>query len=284
MASEQLIAELAALREQHTLDEVLEMVMVGLGGREKVWAEMEEQGEDEADDEETPDPLAVMRDADVGRLETIQSMAESFCTWLHAKGAQQMEKDTDEAVDRVRQLSTSFNKAARAVRLSMVLKHEVAGLRPVPNARPAAAAANENGPASASAARPGERESRSGERREETDAERTERNLDSLHDYMRTLSAVLDEDLADAPPEIQARAKGESLAARLTTIAASIPHPRLDRKIADTYLGQMWDSFAPRYAEKPEALGPPDPEALAQRSWNVDRQPRARAAKAARRS
>jgi hypothetical protein len=261
MASEQLIAELAALREQHTLDEVLEMVMVGLGGREKVWAEMEEQGEDEADDEETPDPLAVMRDADVGRLETIQSMAESFCTWLHAKGAQQMEKDTDEAVDRVRQLSTSFNKAARAVRLSMVLKHEVAGLRPVPNARPAAAAANENGPASASAARPGERESRSGER----------------------LSAVLDEDLADAPPEIQARAKGESLAARLTTIAASIPHPRLDRKIADTYLGQMWDSFAPRYAEKPEALGPPDPEALAQRSWNVAEQRQVQAARAARR-
>jgi hypothetical protein len=65
----------------------------------------------------------------------------------------------------------------------------------------------------------------------------------------------------DAPPEIQAEAEKQSLAVRLTTIAASIPHPRLDRKIADTYLSQMWDSFAPCYAEKPEALGPPDPEA-----------------------
>ena len=284
MASEQLIAELAALREKHTLDEVLEMVMVGLGGQEKVAAELEEYDEDEAGEAETPDPLSVMRDADVGTLQTIQGMAESFCTWLHTKGAQQMEKDTDEAVEMVRQLSTSFNKAARAVRLSMVLKHEVAGLRPLPNVRPAAAVpANENGAAPGSAARAGERESWSGERREETDAERTKRRQDNLHDYMRTLSDVLNEDLVDAPPEIQAEAAHQSLAVRLTTIAASIPHPKLDRKIADTYLGQMWDSFAPRYAEKPAALGPPDPEALAERSWNVDRQQRARAAKAARR-
>jgi hypothetical protein len=282
MTPEQLIAELAALREKHTLDEVMEMVVTGLGGREKFEAELAENDEDEADETEEPDPLTVMRDADVGTLQTIQGMAESFCTWLHAKGAQQMEKDTDEAVDMVRQLSTSFNKAARAVRLSMVLKHEVAGLRPLPNVRIAAGAANENGPASGSAARPGERESMSGERREETDAERTKRRQDNLHDYMRTLSAVLDEDLADAPPEIQAKAKGQSLAVRLTTIAASIPHPRLDRKIADTYLGQMWDSFAPRYAEKPEALGPPDPEALAQRSWNVAEQRQVQAAQAAR--
>jgi hypothetical protein len=283
MAHEQLIAELAALREKHTLDEVLELVMVGLGGKEKVAAELDEQAENEAQDGEagTPDPLTVMRDADVARLETIQGMAESFCTWLHAKGEAQMKQDTDEAVDQVRQLSTSFNKAARAVRLSMVLKHEVAGLRPLPNVRPAAGAANENGPGST--ARPGDREAWSGERREETDAERTERKKSELNSYMRTLSAVLDEDLVDAPPEIQAEAKGQSLAVRLTTIAAAIPHPRLDRKIADTYLGQIWDSLAPRYAEKPEALGPPDPEVLSRRSWNVTPQHRARGAKAAQR-
>ena len=234
------------------------------------------------DDEETPDPLSVMRDADVGTLQTIQGMAESFCTWLHTKGAQQMEKDTDEAVDMVRQLSTSFNKAARAVRLSMVLKHEVAGLRPLPNVRPAAAVpANENGAAPGSAARAGERESWSGERREETDAERTKRRQDNLHDYMRTLSDVLNEDLVDAPPEIQAEAAHQSLAVRLTTIAASIPHPKLDRKIADTYLGQIWDSLAPRYAKKPEALGPPAPEAIAER-WNAADQRQIQAAKAAR--
>jgi hypothetical protein len=256
--------------------------MVGLGGKEKVAAELEEQAGDEDGEAEAPDPLTVMRDLDVARLENIQSMAESFCTWLHAKGAQQMEKDTDAAVDKVRELSTSFNKAARAVRLSMVLKHEVAGLRPLPNVRPAAGAANENGPAGA-AGRSRDHDSRSGERREETDAERTKRRQDDLHNHMRTLSAVLDEDLADAPPEIQAEAKGESLAVRLTTIAASIPHPRLDRKIADTYLGQLWDSLAPRYATKPEALGPPDPEVLSRRSWNVTPQHRARGAKAAQR-
>jgi hypothetical protein len=92
MISEQLIAELTALREQHTLDEVLELVMAGLGGKEKVAAELEEYDEDEAGETETPDPLTVMRDADVSRLENIQTMAESFCNWLHAKGAQQRKR------------------------------------------------------------------------------------------------------------------------------------------------------------------------------------------------
>jgi len=286
MTPEQLIAEVAALREKHTLDDVLELVMVGLGGQEKVQAELDAQAQANGSDEEaeTLDPLAVMRDADVGRLETIQMMAESFCTWLHAKGAQQMEKDTDAAVDKVRELSTSFNKAARAVRLSMVLKHEVAGLRPLPNVRmpSAGGAANQNGPGSDSAGRSRDPESGSGERREERDAERTEK-LDNLQNHLRALSEVLNEDLVNAPPEIQAEAKGQSLAVRLTTIAAAIPHPRLDRKIADTYLGQLWDSFAPRYAQKPEALGPPDPEVLSRRSWNVTPQHRAKAAKDARR-
>src|ERR1700760_3827245 len=78
--------------------------------------------------------LDAMRDGDVARLERLQDMAEAFCGWLHAKGAQEMEKGSDGSVETVRQLSTSFNKAARAVRLAMVLKHEVAGLRPLPNA------------------------------------------------------------------------------------------------------------------------------------------------------
>ena len=71
--------------------------------------------------------------------------------------------------------------------------------------------------------------------------------------------------------------------AKLTTIAASIPHPRLDRAIADIHLGKLWDSFAPRNATKPEALGPPDPEALSQRSWNAAPHQRGRAAKATQR-
>ena len=81
--------------------------------------------------------LTAMRDGDVARLENIQGMAESFCTWLHAKGEAQMARDDDAAVEKIRQVSGSFNKAARAVRLSMVLKHEVAGLRPLPRLAPA---------------------------------------------------------------------------------------------------------------------------------------------------
>jgi len=251
--------------------------MVGLGGKEKVAAELEEYDEDEAGDTETPDPLTVMRDADVGTLQTIQGMAESFCTWLHAKGAQQMEKDTDEAVDQVRQLSTSFNKAARAVRLSMVLKHEVAGLRPLPNMRPAAAA-NEN-------AAPKGRNGATrfyGDWRDYTDEERAEYKEaeKKLEAYMRKLSDAVAIDIAAAPPEIQAKAKGQSVAVKLTTIAASIPHPTLDRALADIELGKLWDSLAPRYATKPESLGPPDPKVLNER-WNAA--PRGSAAKATQR-
>lgn len=77
MAHEQFIAELAALREKLTLDEVIELVLDGLGGRDKVDAELNARDGIEADDdgEEMPDPLIAMRDADVARLETIQGMA-----------------------------------------------------------------------------------------------------------------------------------------------------------------------------------------------------------------
>jgi hypothetical protein len=88
--------------------------------------------------------------------------------------------------------------------------------------------------------------------------------------------------IAAAPPEIQAETKGNSVAVKLTSIAAAIPHPVLDRTLADIHLGQLWDSFAPRNATKPEALGPPDPEKLSKRSWNAAPDQRGRAAKAAR--
>jgi hypothetical protein len=81
--------------------------------------------------------------------------------------------------------------------------------------------------------------------------------------------------IAAAPPEIQAETKGNSVAVKLTSIAAAIPHPTLDRTIADIHLGQLWDSFAPRNATKPEALGPPDPEALNKQRRDV--MPRQRA-------
>jgi hypothetical protein len=43
------------------------------------------------------------------------------------------------------------------------------------------------------------------------------------------LADAVDIDIAAAPPEIQAEAKGNSVAVKLTSIAAAIPHPTLDR-------------------------------------------------------
>jgi hypothetical protein len=186
----------------------------------------------------------------------------------------------------VRQLSTSFNKAARAVRLSMVLKHEVAGLRPLPNVRPAAAA-NENGAAPASAARPGGRHRHFGERagsnerREETDAER-EKRQDDFSIYLLALLDAFEEDAADASPEIRAEVDRQSPVVSLTTIAASIPHPKLDRRIADIHLGQLWDVLGPRNATKPEALAPPTWDTVSHRRANDENHRRWRAEKAAR--
>jgi hypothetical protein len=272
------ISELAALRDQFTVEQLLDMVVEGLGGKDAVAAEL---GEDEPDDEDGRD-LTVMRDADVARLETIQTMSESFCTWLHAKGEEQMKQNDDAAVDKVRQLSASFNKAARAVRLSMVLKHEVAGLRPLPNVRGPAEPASGNNPAAAGRGGPGgvSADGREGVDTEGPDRERMEQELNA---YLQPLIEALDEDIAAAPPDIQAEAKRESIAVKLTSIAASIPHPKLDRKIADIQLGKLWDSFAPRNAEKPEALGPPDLERVSHRRWNNAEHSRDRAAKAARR-
>jgi hypothetical protein len=53
-------------------------------------------------------------------------------------------------------------------------------------------------------------------------------------------------------------AEGESIAAKLTTIAAKIAHPALDRVIADIQLRTIWDILARKHAIRPESLGPPD--------------------------
>jgi hypothetical protein len=210
--------------------------------------------------------LDAMRDGDVARLERLQDMAEAFCGWLHAKGAAEMEKGSDGSVETVRQLSTSFNKAARAVRLAMVLKHEVAGLRPLPNARVPGPANQNTAPAGASAPAPARHGAQryfaardQGDRRDDDadDALDPEVSDETLQAYLTQLLDALEADFAAAEPYFQERAKTESTAVKLTTLAAAIPHPTLDRVIADIYMGDLWDIFAPPYAQKPEALGPP---------------------------
>jgi len=163
----------------------------------------------------------------------------------------------------------------------MVLKHEVAGLRPLPSARAPAGPANEN---TAPKGRNGAPRLY-GDWRDYTDEERAEYKEAEkrLEVYMRKLSDAVDIDIAAAPPEIQAKAKGQSIATKLTTVAAAISHPMLDRALADIELGKLWDSLAPRYATKPESLGPPDPEALSKRGWNAAPHQRGSAAKATQR-
>jgi hypothetical protein len=211
--------------------------------------------------------LDAMRDGDVARLERLQDMAEAFCGWLHAKGAEEMEKGADGSVETVRQLSTSFNKAARAVRLAMVLKHEVAGLRPLPHARAPGPANQNTAPAAPAPARARHGAARyfgvrdQDDRRDDDADEASDPEIsdEALQAYLTQLLDALDADFAAAEPYYQDRARSETTAIKLTTLAAAIPHPKLDRVIADIFMGDLWDIFAPSYARKPEALGPPRP-------------------------
>ena len=94
---------------------------------------------------------------------------------------------------------------------------------------------------------------------------------------------MVDKDLENAPPDIQAEARRQSPAVILTSIAASIPHPNLDRRIADIHLGRLWDSVPPHHAEKPAALAPPDWDSVSRKRWNDERHRMARAQRQARR-
>jgi hypothetical protein len=295
MNAEHVMSELAALRDTIALPELFNMIVDCLGGEAAFVAAL---GEEYGREAERPresggngeDKLAAMRDADVARLENIQGMAESFCTWLHAKGAAQMQREDDDAVDKVRQLSGSFNKAARAARLTMVLKHEVAGLRPLPQSRAVGAgnqgaAANQN-----EAGAPAKRGSETREAKERREKEAWQERVDARKDaedqmglYLLALLDAFEKDVAEASPEIQAEFKRQPPAAVLTTIAAQIPHPNLDRRIADIHLGRLWDAVPPRHAEKPAALAPPDWDSVRRERWNDERHRMARAEREARR-
>jgi hypothetical protein len=295
MDAEHIMSDLAALRDTIALPELFGMVVESLGGEAALAASLGEEYVAELERAEAPaDGLTGMRNADVAWLENIQGMAGCFCTWLHAKGAAQMQRDDDKTVDTIRQLSGSFNKAARAARLTMVLKHEVAGLRPLPQSRaggagPQAGAANQNAPGAPGGA-PAKRGPETREEREQREKGEWRETVDRRKDaedamglYLLDLLDAFDKDVAEASPEIQAQVKRESPAVILTTIAASIPHPNLDRRIADIHLGQLWDGVSPRHATKPAALAPPDWDSVRRERWNDERHRAARAERAARR-
>jgi hypothetical protein len=292
MNTEHVMSGLATLRDTIALPELFGMVVESLGGREALadalgdeCAGMVERRRDAAIEGSGAGDLNAMRDADVARLENIQGMAESFCTWLHAKGVAQMQRDDDEAVEKIRQLSGSFNKAARAVRLSMVLKHEVAGLRPLPQAR-----ANQGGAGNRPGAANQNKADKDGPvgRAVSRDPEDwTEDEWDDAEDEfgleMLAMLDAFDKDIANASPEIQEEAKQGSPASILTTTAAKIPHPNLDRRIAEIRLGTLWDALGPRHETKPDFLAPPNWETVRRDLWNDERHRTARAERAARR-
>ena len=205
------------------------------------------------DDAPAPD----MREADVAQLQDLQAMAMTFATWLHRKGAEQMEQGGDKAAGEIRQLSHSFNRAARALRQIVVLKHEVAELRPLPGARPAVPA-NQNvrrgggSPRASNSRRPWGRPDLD----DYTDDEEREAREIEANAWLEKLLAALQVDIEAAGPEVVAEAARESIAVKLSTIAASIPHPTLDACLADIEIRKLWNIFAPKYARN-RAQGPP---------------------------
>jgi hypothetical protein len=222
------------------------------------------------DADSPPDGAARMRADDISQLEELQNMAMSFATWLHDKGAEEMEKGGSQTGDRVRQLSNSFNKAARAVRQIMVLKHEMEGLRPTPHARQAVSGggpANQNQPSRGGAiVNAGSTNGRSDlSMRERNDAyldgltEEEYEELETKADvWAQKLIDAFEIDLQAADPDIRADAEKQSTAIRLTRVASQIPHPNLDKAIVAIEMGRLWDMWGPRFAERPPDIGPPD--------------------------
>jgi hypothetical protein len=75
---------------------------------------------------------------------------------------------------------------------------------------------------------------------------------------VQKLIDALDVDLPTADPEIRAEAERQSIAMKLTAIAAQIPHPSLDNTTVAIEMGKLWDMWDPKYAERPDSIGPPE--------------------------
>jgi hypothetical protein len=204
------------------------------------------------------DNAARMLADDVSQLEALQAMALTFATWLHDQGAEQMENSGEAAVIRVQELSNSFNKAAQAVRRIVVLKHEVAGLRPTPHARAAGPANQNTGSRHGDGSSYDARSSHDDRERRDCDNFVSPEEEALLEAYLQKLVDAVEIDIQAAGPEKVAEAAGQSAAVKLTVIAASIPHPTLEKTIAGLEMNNLWELFAPRYAEKPPGIGPPE--------------------------
>jgi len=200
----------------------------------------------------------------VERLGALEDMAMDFAGWLHRQAAVEMETGGEKAADKVRTLSNSFGKAARAVRHIVVLRHEVAGLRLTPGTRVAGPANENTAPAGRKPAQtyfpPGRDRSDYDRYNDMSDEER--RDLKEREEegfaYMKKLAAALQVDAEAAGPEMAKWAARESIAVKLSVIAQSIPHPTLDRAMADVELDRLWENFAPKKYPRQRPTGPPE--------------------------
>jgi hypothetical protein len=144
----------------------------------------------------------------------------------------------------------------------MVLKHEVAGLRAVAGVRAAPAGDGAQGGRGA-ASRGGTGARRPWDRRDynDDDAKTAREGQEKVEAYFNSLHDAIQIDIAAAGPEIIAEASRASIATKLTTIAAKIPHPAMDACVIDYQLEQLWQLFAPRYGgpAPPPRPKPPAP-------------------------
>ncbi len=196
--------------------------------------------------------LEALRRADVATLEALQLMALDFATWLHRKAAEAMVAGGGKAPAALQALSNGFNRAARTVRLIMILKEEAAGLRPVPQRRTCVANQNGAGASGTGASGPpapvqghygrgfrSERERRDWEEQEE----RRKRERDESRAYIAALKEAVAVDAEAAGPEFAEWVARESAAVSLTTIADQIPHPTLDAALARVHLERLQKVF-----------------------------------------
>jgi hypothetical protein len=208
-----------------------------IGARINAAAETTADGEDEREARER------MVEADLAELADMQAMAKDFAGWLHRKGAEAMEAEGKNSAERVAALSSAFNKAARAMRQIVVLKHEVAGLRPCAHARPVAAAVNPNrgrGGAKGSA------RSRGGH------DDRTRSDIDDYDEYSDGYNKYFTEELLHAEQRAEAwwdyvrpavdadliagglgHEVGNSRNLKLKKLIPTIPHPEFDKAILE---------------------------------------------------
>ena len=202
-----------------------------------------------------PRVLHAMRVHDIAGLEGIQAKGIELAGWLHALAADRMKAygeaktaqtkaddpvkiaeakaDRESAAAEVPRLAGGFNRASAEVRRTMVLKHETAGLRPMPRARVAAAPAEPRAAAPPAAAAPAQAappKRKYGDWRDYTDEDRARERANE--EWQKAQCKIIRPALvADMLAAGRDDVTDESVL-NLSRLVLTIPHPNLDACIA----------------------------------------------------